>query len=100
MSETSGLPVSLKRSHGSAKVDLVRVHAVDALVKARDAGYSHVEVHITMYRSTLGQVKAAWKGTPAHPRGSGPIFDDRGTITRYVIHAGEGGGSLSSRRRS
>ncbi|MCY1064655.1 DUF4157 domain-containing protein [Nannocystis sp. RBIL2] len=89
VSETSGRPVSLKRSHGSAKVNLVRVHAVDALVKARDAGYSHVEVHITMHGSTMAQVKAAWNGTPGHHRGSGPIFDDRGTIARYVIHAGK-----------
>lgn len=83
-------PLSLKQSRGAENVGYVRVHAHDALVAAQNQGYTHVEVHIHMYDSTMIQVRAAWNGTPAAPRGTGPVFDNSGTIGRIIIHASDG----------
>lgn len=83
-------PLSLKQSNGAANVGYARVHARDALTLARGAGYSHVEVHIHMYGSTVAEIQAALRGVPANPRGTGPLFDAQDTIAKYVFHGADG----------
>lgn len=83
-------PMQMKQSFGRENIGWVRVHAVDSLVKAKANGYTHVEVHITMHGCTKAEVMAAWNGTPSHSRGTGAVFDDKGTIARIKIWASDG----------
>lgn len=80
-------PLSLKE----ANIKYARLRAQQALELARTHGYSHVEVHIRVKGSTVGEIQSAWENIPPETKTPlSPVFDSADTVSRIVIQADEG----------
>ncbi|MGH3901552.1 MAG: DUF4157 domain-containing protein [Pseudonocardiaceae bacterium] len=84
-------PLSLKNAVPEAHPNLARKMADDARQAAKDAGYTHVEVHINMPGSKVADIKAAWDSKPPLPTDPlpGPAFEGS-VVAKIVIQAAEG----------
>jgi hypothetical protein len=84
-------PLSLKAAKPAARANLARKMASDALQAAKDAGYSHVEVHVDMPGSTVQQVKAAWDAAPLVSTDPlpGPAFEGS-VVAKVVVRCSDG----------
>jgi hypothetical protein len=84
-------PLSLKNAVESARPNLARKMAGDALIEAKQSGYSHVEVHINMPGRTVAEIKVAWDA-PSPVRTDpipGAAFEGS-TVARIVVQAKDG----------
>jgi hypothetical protein len=89
-------PLQLKELGGNDPAYL-KVHAADAFESAAKHGYSKVEVHLRVKGSTIAEIKAAWQGRPAAPRGAEIGWETRLrlarsklTLARLVIEGSDG----------
>ena len=94
---TIGEPPRALQLKNLADPAYLKVHAADAFEAASQHGYSKVEVHLRVKGSTIAEVKAAWEGKPAHPRGAQIGWEtrlsmtrSRLTLSRLVIEASDG----------
>ncbi|MDT7797384.1 MAG: hypothetical protein QOI78_817 [Actinomycetota bacterium] len=88
-------PLQIKNAVKQAHPNLARKMAGDALQEAKDAGYTHVEVHIDLPGSKIAEIQAAWDGPP--PRASdpipGPAFEES-VVAKIVVHGADGAWTL------
>jgi hypothetical protein len=85
-------PLSLKHGNTAANPNFARFQAEEALLSARNNGYSHVEVHIDMRGSTIPEIQAAWGRPSLRPGQTAPrpVFDEGNTIGRIIIQGTDG----------
>jgi hypothetical protein len=89
-------PLQLKAAVPQAHPNLARKMAGDALSAAKQAGYTHVEVHIDMPGSKIADIKAAWDAPPPVSTDPlpGPAFEGS-VIARIIVHAADGKWALT-----
>jgi hypothetical protein len=89
-------PLQLKDAAVQAHPNLARKMAGDALLKAKDAQYTKVEVHIKMPGSTIAEVRAAWDAPPPLPSDPlpGAAFDGD-VVTSIDIQCKDGTWTLT-----
>ena len=75
-------PLQLKNL---ADPSYVKVHAADAFEAAVKHGYTKVEVHLRIKGSSIAEIKAAWEGPPAHPRGAEIGWETRLSMARSKL---------------